>query len=89
MKHVNSADLRASIGKVVAQLEQSGEPIILEKHNQPIAAIISLKDFRERFVEKAALEARLALVDQMDALSRTSRDPVSAEQALRALRDDA
>jgi prevent-host-death family protein len=89
MKRVNSAELRASIGNIVADIERNGQPIILEKHNQPVAVIISLKDFQERFVEKAALEARLSLADKIDTLARPSKNRASAEQILRDIRDNA
>jgi len=32
--------------------------IILERRNQPVAVLISLRDYQERFAEKAAADAR-------------------------------
>lgn len=86
MKRVNALELRQSLGKVVSALERNGEPVILEKGRRPVAVLISLKDFRERFVEKAATEERNRLFERMDALARRSADPTPAVEILRELR---
>lgn len=87
MRSINAVELRQSVGKVVEEIERTGKPIILEKHNQPVAVIISLKDFEERFVEKSALEGRLNLVKKIDDLARPAKDKTPAEKILRELRD--
>jgi prevent-host-death family protein len=86
MKRVNALQLRQSLGKVVAALQRTGEPIILEKGRRPVAALISLRDFQERFVEKAAVAARERILAEMDALATASVDTTSAVEALRELR---
>lgn len=87
MKHINSADLRQSIGRIVEQIEETGEPILLDKHGAPVAAIISLKDFKERFVDKQALEERRALAQKINGLARTSKANQEAVEVLRELRE--
>jgi antitoxin (DNA-binding transcriptional repressor) of toxin-antitoxin stability system len=89
MKRVNILQLRQSLGTLVAALERSGEPIILEKRRRPVAALISLRDFQERFVEKAAAEARARILAEMDALATESVDPTPAVDVLRELRRNA
>jgi prevent-host-death family protein len=89
MKKVTALALRQSLGKVVAALQRTGEPVLLQKGRRPVAVLISLRDFQERFVEKAAAEAREAILADMDALARPSADPTSARDVLRDLRMNA
>ena len=86
MRSVNALQLRQSLGKVVAALQRTGEPIILEKGRKPVAALISLRDFQERFVEKAAAEARKRILAEMDKLATESVDKTPAVEVLRELR---
>lgn len=86
MKRVNALALRQSLGKVVASLERTGEPILLEKGRRPVAVLISLRDFEERFVEKAATEARERILEEIDRLARPSIDPTPTVEVLRELR---
>lgn len=86
MKRVNALELRQSLGKVVAALQRTGEPILVEKGRKPVAVLISLEDFHERFVEKAAAEARERVLADIDALARESVDPTPAVEILRELR---
>jgi prevent-host-death family protein len=86
MKRVNALALRQSLGKVVASLQRTGEPILLEKGRKPVAVLISLRDFEERFVEKAATEARERILEEIDRLARRSTDPTPAVEVLRELR---
>lgn len=86
MKRVNALELRQSLGKVVAALQRNGEPIILEKRRRPVAVLISLRDFQERFVEKAAAEARARVLEEMDRLAIPSVDPTPGVEILRELR---
>jgi prevent-host-death family protein len=86
MKRVNALELRQSLGKVVASLQRNGEPVILEKRRRPVAVLISLRDFQERFVEKAAAEARGQILEEMDRLAIPSADPTPGVELLRELR---
>jgi len=86
MKAVNALQLRQSLGAVVEELERSGEPVLLQKGRRPVAVLISLRDFQERFVERAAAEAREEILARMDRLARPSTDPTPAVEILRELR---
>ncbi len=86
MKRVNALALRQSLGKVVASLPRTGEPILLEKGRKPVAVLISLGDFEERFAEKAVTEARERILEEIDRLARRSTDPTPAVEVLRELR---
>ncbi len=87
MKKANALELRQSLGKVIAELEKTGKPILLEKGRKPVAVLISLQDFRERFVEKQASEERDAIVKEMYSLARKSSDSRPATEMLRELRN--
>jgi hypothetical protein len=49
--------------------------------------LISLEDFQERFVEKAATAARDRILAEMDDLAMPSVDDTPTERILRQLRD--
>lgn len=86
MKKVSALDLRQSVRKIAAALEREGEPIMLMRGSRPVAVLISLRDFEERFVDKAAAEARQALIAEMDALARPARDATPAVEVIRRAR---
>lgn len=88
MKRINAVQLRQSLAKLVSALQKSGEPILLERGRKPVAAIISLRDYRERFVEKAASEDRDRVLEAIDKLARRSADPSPAIEILREMRGD-
>ena len=52
METVNALELRQSPGKVLDQLERGGEPILVCRRRTPATALMSLKDYRERFVDR-------------------------------------
>lgn len=87
MKRINALELRQSLGKVVAALQRTGEPILVEKGRKPVAVLISLRDFEERFVEKAASEARDHVIAEMDAMARPGTDPRTSVEIIRELRE--
>ena len=68
-------------------LEAGGEPILLARGKRIVAALISLKDFEERFVARAASEARLKILEEMDEMARPSSVAVDSARLLRELRD--
>ncbi len=86
MKTVNALELRQSLGKVVKILEKTGEPVLLERGRKPVAVLISLRDYQERFVESAAAEARNRILKDMDDLAIASVDATPATKILRELR---
>ena len=89
MKKVNALQLRQSMGKVLAGLQRTGEPILLEKGRKPVGVIVSIKDFQERFVEKAATDERNRVIQEMEDIARTSALAVPAVEILQELRGSA
>ncbi len=69
MKRVNALALRQSLGSVLDDLDAGG-PILVEKARRPRAVLISLEDYRERFVDRIAAEERRALAAEMAGLRR-------------------
>lgn len=86
MKSVNALELRQSLGKVLRSLERDGSPIVVERARRPSAVLISIKDYNERFVDRAADEERRAIVRRIEQFHlRTPRGRTSLD-ILRALR---
>ncbi len=50
-KIMNTVDLRRSLGSVLDQLERGGGPVLICRRQTPAAALVSLKDYRERFFD--------------------------------------
>jgi prevent-host-death family protein len=70
MKKTNALQMRRSLGKVLRELQRDGEPVLVERNREPAAVLISLRDFRERFVDKVAAEERARLAEEILALRR-------------------
>src|SRR5688572_26421193 len=92
MKRVNALELRQALGKVLAQLEADGEPVMVEKGRKPVAVLITLKDFRERFHEKDATDERDRIIEEMSKLAASapvgdSRDIVTIIREMRGYED--
>ncbi len=65
MEKVNALELRQSLGRVLQRLKKNGCPILLEKDRQPAAVIISLEDYRKRFVDVEADQLRREMVERI------------------------
>jgi prevent-host-death family protein len=73
MRKTNALEMRRNLGKVLLELERSGEPVLVEKNRQPQAVLISLRDYQERFVDKLAAEERERLAEEILAMRRRAR----------------
>lgn len=87
MRKINALELRQSLAKIISLLEKGGEPILLERGRRPAAVLISLNDFKERFIDKDADARRIALRDEVLSLGRKSADSTSSESILREMRE--
>ncbi len=65
METVNALQLRQSLGRVLERLAKTGRPILLEKDRKPAAVIISLEDYRTRFVDVEADRRRIETVERI------------------------
>lgn len=86
MEKVNALQLRQSLGQILRRLQKSGGPILLEKDRKPAAVIISLEEFRKRFVDTEADRLRKEMVDRIKGAGLTTPKGVSTLDLLRELR---
>ena len=86
MKTVNALQLRQSLGKVLDHLEHDGAPIVVCRRRTPAAALVSLKDYRERFVDREADEQRRKVVAKLRNLRFQSPRTGTTLDLLRDLR---
>lgn len=81
---VNALQIRQSFGKILKRLQQSDEPIIVEKGRVPVAVLISLKTFRERFIDFREQQKRDEILKRFESAARAPAVPTL--QAIRELR---
>ena len=77
MKKASALSLRQSLGKILAQLARSGEPVLIEQRQRPAAVLISLEDYQKRFVDREADEQRRRIVERIKRASLRSDVPVN------------
>jgi PHD/YefM family antitoxin component YafN of YafNO toxin-antitoxin module len=86
METVNALQLRQSLGRVLARLRKTGRPILLEKDRKPAAVIISLHDYRTRFVDVEADQRRAEMVERIKQAGLRTPKGVSSLDLLREVR---
>ncbi|MBI5505105.1 MAG: type II toxin-antitoxin system Phd/YefM family antitoxin [Deltaproteobacteria bacterium] len=86
MDKVNALELRQSLGRVLQRLEKNGFPILLEKDRQPVAVIISLEDYRKRFVDVEADQLRREMVERIKSAGLRTPKGISTLDLVRELR---
>ena len=84
MDTVNALELRQSLGKILDRLERHGAPIVVCRRRTPAAALVSLKDYHERFVDREADQRRRDVVAK---LKQLKFEPPPAGTTLDMLRD--
>lgn len=65
MQKTNALKLRQSLGAVLKKLQQTGEPILIEKDRKPAAVLISLEDYKKRFEDIDADLRRREIVERI------------------------
>jgi len=86
MKIVNALQVRNHLGKVLQELEETKEPILLSKGRKVRAALITYEDFQRRFIDRQAVEAREKWHNALHELSAPRVGSRSSLQTLRELR---
>ncbi len=86
MKTVNALQIRNHLGKVLQELEETKEPILLSKGRKVRAALITYEDFQRRFIDRQAEEAREKWRNASHELSAPRIGARSSLQILRELR---
>ncbi len=81
---VNALKIRNQFGEVLEMLESNGQPIMVSKGRKVRAVLITPEDFKARFVDRLADDARQRRLEELHAV----REPVASGDALdRALRE--
>ena len=65
MDTVNASELRQSLARILDRLERNGAPIVVLRRRAPAAALVSLKDYHERFVDQVEDERRREVVARL------------------------
>ncbi|MCC6765530.1 MAG: hypothetical protein IT293_12795 [Deltaproteobacteria bacterium] len=74
------------MGNVLKRLAKTGRPILLEKDRKPAAVIISLEDYRTRFVDVEADRRRTEMVERIKAATLRPPKGRTASELLRDAR---
>ncbi|MBM4265601.1 MAG: type II toxin-antitoxin system Phd/YefM family antitoxin [Deltaproteobacteria bacterium] len=88
METVNALQLRQSLGRVLQRLKRTGRPILLEKDRKPAAVIISLEDYRKRFVDVEVDRLRVEMVERIKGAEIELPRGLSSLDLLRELRGE-
>ena len=86
MKTVNALKLRNNLGKVLEELQETREPVLVSKGGKVQAALITIEDFQKRFIEKQAEEEKERWLRRLEELRAPRLGSVSSLDALRELR---
>ncbi|HVP18414.1 MAG TPA: type II toxin-antitoxin system Phd/YefM family antitoxin [Spirochaetia bacterium] len=86
MKTVNALKLRNNLGKVLEELQETKEPVLVSKGGKVQAALITIEDFQKRFIEKQAEEEKERWLRRLEELRAPRLGSVSSLDALRELR---
>ena len=86
MKTVNALQVRNNLGKVLQELEETKEPILLSKGRKMRAALITYEDFQRRFLDRQAEEAQEKWRAALHELRAPRIGPRSSLETLRELR---
>jgi PHD/YefM family antitoxin component YafN of YafNO toxin-antitoxin module len=85
---VNALKVRNQFGEVLELLERDGCPILVSKGRKVRAVLITPEDFKSRFVDRLADDARQRMLETI----RSSREAVlsgdQVDEALRSLRGE-
>lgn len=86
MQKANALQLRQNMGKIVRRLQETGEPILLEKDRKPVAVLISLEEYKRRFVDVDADILRREIVEEIKKTNLKLPKNSSSLDLLRTLR---
>jgi PHD/YefM family antitoxin component YafN of YafNO toxin-antitoxin module len=81
---VTALQIRNSLGKILKKLENSDEPIIVEKDRKPVAVLISLKTFKDRFIDYREQKKREEMLNRF--IQAGVKSSQSSLEVLRELR---
>ena len=87
MQKINALEVRQSLGKVLKRLQATGKPILVERDRKPAAVLISIEEYKRRFVDEEADDLRRSMVEEIRSANlKTKRG--RATDLLRGLRGE-
>ncbi len=86
MKTVNALTVRNNLGRVLQELEEKKEPILVTKGRRVRAVLITPEDFQRRFVDVLAEERKQDWIRKLDELRAPRLGDISTMDVLRELR---
>ena len=86
MNAVNALEVRNNLGRILDDLDSTGEPIVINKGRTARAVLISLEDFERRFIEYQAQERRQELLERVRRMRASAQPTVDTVSLLRRLR---
>ena len=76
MDILNIADLKAHLSKIVAEMIQTGEPVIIGKYGKPVAKLIPFSDYSH--TREIGFAKHLSFADEIDVQKQVD-EPTDAE----------
>lgn len=86
MKQVNALKIRNNLGKILDQLNETGEPILVSKGRKLRAVLVTPEDFEKRFLDYRIKEDKKQLLNSMLTLRKKKKEPMESIEILRQLR---
>ena len=86
MKTVNALNIRNNLGKILQELEETGEPVLVSKGRKVRGALISVEDFQTRFIDKQAEDEKQNWLKKLKDLRAPRSGSLTSLDALRELR---
>jgi PHD/YefM family antitoxin component YafN of YafNO toxin-antitoxin module len=86
MKTVNALTVRNNLGRVLQELEEKKEPILVTKGRRVRAVLITPEDYQHRFIDRLAEERKQEWIRKLDDLRAPRIGEVSTIDVLRELR---
>lgn len=86
MNAVSALDVRNNLGRILDDLDSTGEPIVINKGRTARAVLISLDDFERRFIEYQAQERRRELIERVRRMRAPAPAGADTVETLRRLR---
>lgn len=65
MIKTNALKLRQNLGLLLRKLRKNGEPILIEHYREPAAVLISMDDYKSRFVDYEADRKRREMIEEI------------------------
>lgn len=86
MKTVNALKVRNHLGEVLEELRKTGKPILVSKGRKVQAVLITLEQFKTRFLDFQAEEEKKRLLELIKEKRKKRRGAKESVEVLRELR---